>query len=748
MDKKQSIDGLKAKAKGLRSLLSQVESISGVGNVSERSRDAERKSEKRKKQRLVVIPKCEDPARRKRLEADTVAWLMWYFAAESDTPDPFWYEFQPQQRRMINAIDEAIAKGQDKAEAASRGEGKTIITQRVGMKHVLCGTTKFIALLGATKGHAQGLLTEIKNEFECNVRLRADYPEVCYPVLALESAVQKARTQIVSGHRHDNGEAYTEHGSKFSWCGPMVQFPDVPGSPSSGTVIMVRGLDTAVRGLRYIGKRPDTVIIDDPDTEESAESEKAAAKLERRIDRALSALGGQRRRAARVMLTTLQSRISVSYKYTDRKKKPSWRGDRARFLLHPPERVDMWDEYVTLKRLDWENETTKAHEFYLANRKAMDRGAVVANVHRFTPDESSALEFYYSEVARLQQEAVDTEYNNDPPEVAAPIESQLTAHRVQKQLSNFPRKVIPPGCEVLSMGVDVRKSHLHWVVRAWRRDGQAYYTIDYGIQEVIGTTRGKGTDVGVELAIYKAIRQRWDEWQEADYQFDDGSTIPESARIALVDAGWQTTAVYAACKSIGAGIFPSMGFGKSSGCVGVSFREHEKSTEVRKPGDHWFLSKKQITDHTIAAYSGLTGRKDIWLVCVDADYWKQYEHERWLTDEGEAGRMLIFGERSEEAERMGRLSDDSKRLQNYGHHIVAEALVEEVIRGKLMRRWKGSGANHLLDASALASCGASMRGIRLLAGVLPIEQQTKPKAAGGKPVAKPHPKKRVWNPNE
>ncbi|MEA2491841.1 MAG: hypothetical protein QOH21_3633, partial [Acidobacteriota bacterium] len=560
-------------------------------------------------------------------------------------------------------------------------------------------------------------------ELEGNDRLHADYPEVCVPIRALEGIPQRAHSQLVSGHRHDTGEAFHEVQSHFVWCGKRkIIFPNVPGSPAAGAIVATRGLDSAVRGLNIKGKRPDVAIIDDPDTEETAINEKAAEKLEKRIDRGIAGLGGQQRRTARVMITTLQSRSSVSYKYTDPEQKQSFRGRRHKWLIEKPHRIELWEEFVTLKRADYGQKTNRAHEFYLANRKAMDAGAIVCNPHRFTPDESSALEFYFSEVARIGQEAVDTEYDNNPPEISAPIESKITAHHIQKALSGFARKVIPPGCKLLTHTIDVRKTHLHWVVRAWSADGSTYYTIDYGIQTVIGASRG--SDEGIELLIYKAILQRHAEFLDTDYHGPDGEVI-DFDHITLVDAGWQTQSVYAACITIGPGIFPIMGCGKSAGCVKPNFSAVQKETEDRKPGDGWFLTKQLVTSRI----KGIGRKKYVWLVYADADRWKHYEHERWMTGEGQPGRMLIFGQRDPEAHRLGRMSDDERRHQNYAHQVVAEVEVEEVIKGTLTRHFKSkSDTAHFLDASYYGDVGGNMKGVRLLAPVVPQPAKpTKPK---------------------
>ena len=53
----------------------------------------------------------------------------------------------------------------------------------------------------------------------------------------------------------------------------------------------------------------------------------------------------------------------------------------------------------------------------------------------------------------------------------------------------------------------------------------------------------------------------------------------------LIDAGWRTDAVYAACIEAGLGVQPVMGFGKSGGCTQANFSEVQRKGKDRKPGD-------------------------------------------------------------------------------------------------------------------------------------------------------------------
>lgn len=596
----------------------------------------------------------------------------------------------------------------------------TTLSERLLLKCALTGEVNYTVLFAASGQMADNSIDALRQAIAENDRLADDYPEVCVPVRELENTPQRANTQKASGNRHDNGEPYEMAELHYTWCGQELIFPKTPGSPSAGSIIATRGLDAAVRGLKKRGKRPKLALIDDPDTEDTSRSEEQADKLSRRIDAAIGGLGGQKRGIGRVLLTTLQSRIAVSYRYTDPKQKPSFKGRRYRYLITPPNRMDLWDEYVMMRQEDLQQRDEhgtdldphcrRSHNFYATRKDEMDAGAVVSNENRYDPTllpdgsqtELSALQHYFNEVARIGPEAVATELDNNPPEETAVVESGITPHRIQKQVSGLPRKMIPNGCTVLTQGIDVRKVALHWVVRAWKPDGTGY-VVDYGIHEVVGTTYG--SDEGVDAAVTKAIIARMTELKETDYRTEEGGVIPVD--LTLVDAGWRTDAVYAACLKIGTGIMPIMGFGKSSGCTQANFHDHFKRTADKKPGDGWFMSRKG----------------NIWLVCSDADRWKAWEHDRWMTSPDKAGCLFVWGIPHEDP---SRVSSDQKGHIGYAHHITNEREVEEPIRGQLVRKWKlKSDNNHYLDASCYANVAANMRGVRIASSRAAIAESVK-----------------------
>lgn len=705
------IQEAKAKAEELRKSLAKIDALTGKDN--ERTRDTERKRGKRSKNKEVQVPPCADPERRALLESDDAEWLRYYF---DDPETGFWYPFTLQQLAMIEGIRKAIIFGGDQALAASRGEGKTKICERLLLKYTLQGLIKFSVLFAATATAAEDSLQAMRDAVEHNEKLLLDYPEVCVPVRALEDTPNRAHYQVCTGKRHDNGEPYEKISSRFTWCGKEIVLPNVPGSPAARGTIATRGLDSAVRGLNKKDRRPQVAVIDDPDTDETINSPEQAKKLERRIDRGIAGLGGQQRGVARIILTTLQSPDCVSAWFTDPGKKPSFHGRRFRFLLKRPTHEDKWDEYVMMRQQDFRevdaagNPTDEfarhAHAFYLENKSVMDAGAEVANLNRYdgrllddgSQMEVSALQRYFNEVARIGPDAVSAEYDNDPPAEAGPVESGITPHRIQRQLSGYERKVIPSGCTLLTCGVDVRKIALHWVVRAWMPDGTGY-TIDYGVHEVLGTQIGDD-NIGVDRAILRAVLACIEERKAAGYMKADGELLPIA--LMLVDAGWKTDAVKTACKQAGLGVYPVMGFGKSSGCAQANFSPAQKQTPTCKPGDGWKLVRKE----------------KVWLVEADADRWKTWEHDRWLTAPGKPGCMYIFGQPNEHPER---LSDDEKRHHSYARHICNEVEIEEPHKGTIRRRFKAKSDNtHYLDASYYSDVAASIKGIRVLRPQQPV----------------------------
>ena len=555
------------------------------------------------------------------------------------------------------------------------------------LKYTLQGIIKFAVLFAATGSAASDSLESMQIEIENNERLCADYPEVCVPVRALENTPQRAHFQLVTGKRHDNGEPYEAVPSRFSWCGQQVSLPKVPGSPASGAIIASHGLEAALRGLNKKGKRPDVAVIDDPDTEDTARSDDQAKKLEEKIDRGIAALGSQTRNIGRVMLSTVQNRTCVSYKFTDPDQKPSWKPKRFRFLVNPPDRVDLWQEFVTLKQVDWVKGTNKAHEFYLANRDLMDAGAIVANPNRFTAAEVSALEFYYSRVARVGQEAVSTEYDNNPPADENVQRLVLTAYHIQHNCSSgLEKREVPEGTVSITRGGDVGKLGLHHVTIAWNEQA-AGSIIDYDFHPFL--TEGRNAS-DCELLILEGLFA----WHEAQLQhpFKNADGQEFDVELTLIDQGWKHESWNNQPVQIFCG---QVGFNNYIPSKGESPYHIPRESPHILIGDNWHI----------------TFRNGIPLAQTNADHWKLKVHEGLLLEPGNPGALTLFVPRDSDGRQ------NAAKHMNFSKHLLSETWETRQKPGFRSSRtgwWKSPKPNHFFDAIYQAIAARAMRQISVL----------------------------------
>jgi hypothetical protein len=654
--------------------------------------------EKRSKERDLAVGEVVDPARREAAESDDALWLRTY------CPDVFYNPFTLHQLRIIADCGEALSFGTQKCKAAPRGDGKSSIAKYLALKYTLTRRVRFPLVIGATTSKSRDMLDSLKRRLASKARtaLSEDYPLECTVAQYVNPWPSRARNVSANGQRKIHVEWGPDH----------IILPTWEDEEPLGPILMCLGITSDdIQGCNIYDQRPDFVILDDLDSRDSLASEDGvvAKKIEEAIDKTIGGLAGQSRRLGQFYLCTITSRESAAYRYSDPKIKPAYSGERIKAVEKWPTAAGLWDDYIELRHngqstfgedgrpIDPHGRAAFRH--YLANRDEMDAGAVVANPYNYiqdilpdgTPTHLSALQKCYDYIADRGLDSFLTEHQNDPPEKESFSESAITPEMIQRKVSGVPRGIIPPGCVLLTQGIDCNKRGLHWTVRAWKADGTGY-VIAYGVHEVRGTVFGK--DDGLDVAIHRAILERIEATRDENYCFENGEVL--QVDLTCVDAGYRTDAVYAACHQIGVGVMPIMGFGKSSGCTQADFSAQQRATVDKRPGDGWFLSRK--------------GK--VWLVCADADRWKAWEHDRWLADPGKPGSLQIFGKARPDD--IARMSDDQRDHHSYARHICSETEVEEPHKGTLRRRWKAKHENnHWLDASYYASVAMSIRGLRL-----------------------------------
>lgn len=666
-----------------------------------RARDADRQREKTAARNDLTIPLDKiDWPRRRSAEADDALWLRTYCA------DVFYNPFTPHQEKIIRDGGESLLYGTQKCKAAPRGDGKSSILKYLALKYTLARQVRFPLIVCATASKAKKTLNSLKRRLasRADSPLAQDYPLECHVARYVDPWPSRARNVTANGRKSIHVE----------WGADWFVIPTWEDEEPLGPILLALGITSDdLQGCNIYDQRPDFVMLDDLDSRDSLASEDGvvASKIIETVDKTIAGLGGQSRRLGQFMLCTITSRDSAAYHYSSLESKPAWSGERIPAIAEWPERKDLWAQYVELRQsgknlLDDEGKPRdvfgrEAHALYLENREAMDAAAVLSNPYNFeadllpdgTPKQLSALQRCYDYIADNGLPSFLTEHQNDPPEDSGATESGISVQLVQRQTSGYGQGEIPEGCTVLVHGVDVGKWWIHWVVRAFRQDGTGF-VIDYGRQNVYGTKAN--SDEGLDRAIKREVLRRITDFREQAYS----QQIRES--LTLVDSGYRTDAVYAACVEAGPGVMPVKGFGQSAGCIKAVWNDIARRTKDKTP----------ICDGVFLSTHREPGEPTFKFVCCSADQWKAWEHDRWMTAHDKPGCLFLYGAKSEDGRSM---TPDQREHGHYAHHICAEVEIEEEHKGALRRRWKAKNKeNHWLDASYYCDVAAAIKGVRVL----------------------------------
>jgi hypothetical protein len=648
----------------------------------EREKDVQRKRSIRSESARVIIPECADPVRREKCVQDPERFLRTYF------PHQYRRAFCADHKRMITAMEEIAARGGRQAIAAPRKRGKSEITKGMVCKLILSEKIRFPLAVAATTDHAHKLYMDLRTKLATNDLLLADFPEVCYPIRALEGAPQRAGKQHVDGFL-----------TRIVWTATdYISLPYVPNSPFGGVKYTYFGLDSAIRGINIEGDRPDFITVDDPETEESARNIEQIQKRDLLLDRGVAGLGGDDRELAILILTTIQNRYCYSFRVTDRKIKPAWNGLRFGMIIKWPDRIDLWEEYVAIRhqaQTEGDQHGLKAVEFYLQNREAMDAGCEMLTDEFIPITLDNGMECVYSSlqqcwnfIANTSMAAFLTEYQNDPEPEEAIETSGLTAAKVQSRIGRTVQGQVPKDALCTVMGIDIGKRVCHWTDIACE-EGAIGTIHDYGVIETYGTQLDS-TDHAVERSLLASL-------ETFAEQLKNDDRLP---LLCLIDSGRYSPVIYEFCRRFGPPFFPSKGWQASR------FRMPQK-TDTKVPFEecwaHWLADENS------------------WLYNVNTEYWKDWLHKRFIVvpyDDHEnrtEGSLVLFDPVT-----------DKKRHLSFSHHIVAEELRLVPVAGKeLKREWfVKSRTNHWLDSTALACAAMSCVGIRLITNSQQQQPQT------------------------
>ena len=664
---------------------------------AERDRQAEQSLAGRD---IGQLPEVVNPNRKAACERNFQLFCESYF------PETYALAWSPDHLKVIEKIETAVLRGGLFALALPRGSGKTTITESAALWSMLYGHREFVVLIGATESAALELLDSLKTELEVNERLAEDFPEVCYPVAQLEGIANRCAGQLCKGER-----------TRITWTSNEIVLPTVEGSRASGIIVRVAGITGRIRGMKFKRSdgrnvRPSLVVIDDPQTSESAGSLEQTRKRVRVLAGDILGLAGPGQKISGIMPCTIIRPGDMADIILNRNTHPDWNGEKTRMVYRFPTNMKLWEEYAEIRAeaLRTEGNFQKATEFYLANREAMDAGAEVSWEARFNHDEVSALQHAMN--LKFQDEAAFmSEYQNDPLPDDTADDSLLSVDEICAKINGLARRRVPLKCDRLTMFVDVQKALLFYVVIAWAEDFTGA-VIDYGswpdqhrheysLADANPSIQTLFPKAGFEGALYAALSALTDECLGREWEREDGAVL--KIERALVDANWgqSTDVVYQFCRqSSHAGvILPS--HGRYVGASSKPMTEYRKQQGDRL-GFNWMIPN-------------VAGKRAIRHVIYDTNYWKSFIHARLAVPVGDKGSLTLYG----------RIPGAH---QLFAEHLTAEYRVKTQGRGRTVDEWKlkpQSHDNHFLDCVAGCAVCGSMLGASL-PETLPAKLDRKP----------------------
>ena len=624
-------------------------------------------------------PAIVDPARRDGTRVDFRAFC------ETYAPESFPLAWSPDHLTAISKIEGAVLRGELFAFAMPRGSGKTTLCEWASIWALLHGHRQFIVIVGSDQAIAEQMLDSIKSHLEQNDLLADDFPDATYPIRALEGINKRARGQTINGKS-----------TKIEWDADQITLATVPGGISSGAAVRVAGITGRIRGLRHTrpdGKtiRPDLVLIDDPQTDESAASPSQCATREKTLAGAILGLAGPGKEISGLCTVTVIRTDDLADRLLDRQRHPSWQGERTKLVYEWPDAEDDWSEYAELRREGQRDGTGtgRADDFYRQRQTRMDAGSRVAWPERKAAGDLSAIQHAWNLRIDRGESAFNAEFQN------APLADDITTDKLDKRAlplraTNIPRGVVPAGHTKLTAFVDVQERLLYWLVCSWSESfggqviaygshpdqGSSFYEAGSARKTLALATPGASFEAALRAGLDETARLLLSrEWKR-----EDG--VPMRISQVLVDSNWgQSTAVVRNfCRStpFAAQILPSRG--KGVGASGTPMGPRKNRGD--RGGLNWLVGKTAEGVQIEATY--------------DTNFWKTFVSARLRLGLGDPEAIMLHA------------GNHDMLIE----HLVAEFPVRVEARGRSVDEWKSvARENHFWDCLVGAAVAASITGL-------------------------------------
>jgi len=664
------------------------------------------------------LPEVADPPRRQSCEWDFRRFCETYF------PQDFRFAWSPEQLLVIQRVERTVRQGGQFALAMPRGNGKSTICEAAVLWATLYGHHRYVMLICATLDKfTDEALPSIKTALESNELLAADFPEVCYPIACLEGVIQKASKQTLNGER-----------TCIGWKGRRIILPTVPGAPASGAIIGGGGLQAGtIRGSKLRRReggiiRPSLVLLDDPQTDESAASHRQCDTRERLVSSAVLGMAGPAAKMSVLMPCTVIVRGDMVDRMLDREKYPEWKGHRTAMILRWPEQIEKWEEWNDLRREELrgnddlrsadEDPAPRATAFVRAHYEELHAGAEVSWEARKRPYHVSALhqamELYYRDPLGFF-----SEYQNwlltpgSPPDPTRAEDLHLDPARLACRWSGYERLVLPPDTQWVTGFIDCHDRVLVWLLCGWAPNFSGAI-IDYGTWPpatrptwTVGTFRPTLKEqypgTGQDGALVAGLRDLSTRLLAETPRREDGVIFSPS--LLAIDTGYMGSTIK---KWIAATHDPRLlpALGRIVGPNDVPFSQFRPRTGERI-GEDWILRQPRS-----GAFKGQH-------LLIDTYSWKTFAARRLLAEPGDPGCVTLYGR--------GETAADRRR-----HDFLARQLAAEEAKPTKGRQpvhvWDkrpGESENHWWDCFVANCVLASLLGARLGGDATPAPADTR-----------------------
>jgi hypothetical protein len=641
------------------------EGTAGAAQSAPPKSGADRKAESLSRRTSIPqLPPPADAARRELCRVDLAAFGRVYCG--------MFLEHPPSARMMpfITSLQNAIIGSGLTHVRWPRGKGKTTWCKIALMWASLYGHRRYLVVVSAAQPQADQIISEVWDALEDGDELGGDFPEASIPVRSINGKIQRCAGQTY---------APTGRPTRIRKSSSLIDFPSIDGYPCSGVRIQARGIDASTRGLVNKTVRPDFLLVDDPQTDETAHSPTITRAYEVKIGKTFLGLMGHTRNMTAAMTSTVITAGDLSDRFANTNLHPEWMTHTARLLESFPRAYktdnDPWQVYFDLRSQDIAHGDTLTYPlsnaYYSAHREDMDAGAAVMDELDGDPaTETSAVQHAMNLLYTLGDDAFASEYQLEPLRSASVFE--LYPERVTGAVNGLPAKTLPAQCDALVAGIDVmREKGLRWTIVAFGPD-RIGAVVAYGRFPANGqplwSANAKEDDRDTALDL--ALRVICTEFSRLRFGRADGSAGYRVSAVAI-DAGYMPKTITRFCSKYAA-LFQRIETMRGLAWSKFApFRADGKKRGNVRSADEW-------------AYSAATDSgKHLYF---HSDFWREEQQRSWLAAPLQSGSLSVYGARPE--------AHHSFALEVCGDRLLDK---DQTVEGRGIWTWAKAGENHYGD---------------------------------------------------